>query len=148
MSVSLVILASTALVGAAPQSAAQDAHAKKEIVALEQELGRAMIHRDVAALQRIVGDDWICQSATGRSTKQSFISDVTHGKLVVSKFVLHDVHVRVFGDVAYLMGADDEESTYAGAKNSGTYNWLDVWVKRGGRWVSVATQITKAAPKG
>lgn len=147
MSVSLVILASTALVGAAPQSAAQDAQAK-EIIALEQELGRAMIHRDVAALQRIVGDDWICQSATGRSTKQSFISDVAHGKLVMKKFVLHDIHVRIFGKVAYLMAADDEISTYAGANNSGTYNWLDVWVKRNGRWVSVATQITKAAPNG
>jgi len=147
MSVSLVILASTALVGAAPQSAAQDAQAK-EIIALEQELGRAMIHRDVAALQRIVGDDWICQSATGRSTKQSFISDVAHGKLVMKKFVLHDIHVRIFGKVAYLMAADDEISTYAGANNSGTYNWLDVWVKRNGRWVSVATQITKAAPQG
>lgn len=147
MSVSLVILASTALVGAAPQSAAQDAQAK-EIIALEQELGRAMIHRDVAALQRIVGDDWICQSATGRSTKQSFISDVANGKLVMKKFVLHDIHIRIFGKVAYLMAADDEISTYAGANNSGTYNWLDVWVKRNGRWVSVATQITKAAPQG
>ena len=148
MSVSLAVLASTALVGATPQSAAQDAQAKKEIVALEQELGRAMIHRDVAALQRIVGDDWICQSATGRSTKQSFISDVAHGKLVMKKFVLHDIHVRIFGNVAYLMAADDEVSTYAGATNSGTYNWLDVWTKRNGRWVSVATQITKVAPKG
>ena len=145
MSVSLVILASTALVGAAPQS---DVQAKKEIIALEQELGRAMIHRDVAALQRIVGDDWICQSATGRSTKQSFISDVANGKLVMKKFVLHDIHIGIFGKVAYLMAADDEVSTYAGADNRGTYNWLDVWVRRNGRWESVATQITKVASRG
>ena len=148
MSVSLAMLASTALVAAGPQSTAADEQAKKEIVALEAELGHAMIHRDVAALQRIVGDDWICQSATGISGKQSFISDVAHRKLVVRRFVLHDIHVKIFGDTAYLMGADDEESSYAGVRNSGTYNWLDVWTKRNGHWVSVATQITKAAPKG
>ena len=147
MSIVLPILASTALTIGALETSAQDSEAaKKEIIALETELGRAMIHRDTAALKRIVADEWICQSATGVSTKASFISDVEQGKLVVAKFVLHDIRVRVFGDVAYLMGADDETSSYAGVDNSGTYNWLDVWTKRDGHWVSVATQITKATP--
>lgn len=147
MPISLAILASTALVAATPQSAARDEQAKKEIIALEAELGRAMIHHDIAALQRIVGDDWICQGATGVSSKRSFITDVAHRKLVVRRFVLHDIHVQLYGDTAYLMGADDEDSSYAGVRNSGTYNWLDVWTKRNGRWVSVATQITKAVSK-
>jgi len=120
MSISLAILASTALFAHVPQSAASDERARKEIVALEAELGRAMIHRDVAALQRIVGDDWVCQGATGISTKRSFISDVATGKLAVKRFVLHDIHVEIFGNVAYLMGADDEVSAYAGKDNSGT----------------------------
>ena len=136
----LSILASSALLASpAPANAAEG----RTIVALEASLGRAMIARDVKALHRIVGDDWLCQGASGISTKQSFIADVASGKLVVRKFALHDVHVRVFGNVAYLMAADDEESAYAGTNNSGTYNWLDVWQKRGGHWVSVATQITK-----
>jgi ketosteroid isomerase-like protein len=149
MSIVLPILAVTALSATALQISAQDSEAaKNEIIALETELGRAMIHRDTATLQRIVADEWICQGATGISTKASFISDVEQRKLVVTKFVLHDIRVRVFGDVAYLIGADDETSSYAGTDNSGTYNWLDVWTKRDGHWVSVATQITKAAPSG
>ena len=114
-----------------------------EIVSLERALGRAMVARDTRALARIVADDWLCQGASGISTKKSFIDDVATGKLVVRRFVLHDVHVRVMGNVAYLMAADDEDSAYGGTDNSGTYNWLDIWEKRGGRWVSVATQITK-----
>jgi ketosteroid isomerase-like protein len=141
-----LVFVATALAATTP-TAAQDAHAEQEIIALETELGRAMIHRDVAALERIVGDDWICQSATGVSDKKSFVGDVASGRLVVTQFVLHDIHVKVVGDTAYLMGADDEQSSYAGSNNSGTYNWLDVWTKRGGRWVSIATQITRAAPK-
>lgn len=117
------------------------------IVAQEQALGRAMIAHDVTTLSRIVGDEWLCQGATGISTKRDFLRDVADRKLVVRTFRLHDVHVRVLGDVAYLMAADDEHSSYAGTDNSGTYNWLDVWQKRGGQWVSVATQITRAAKR-
>ena len=148
MPISLALMIPAALAAASPQSAAEDARAEKEIIRLETELGRAMVDRDVASLRRIISDEWICQGATGVSTRESFLDDIARGKLVVRRFVLHDIRVRVFGNVAYLMGADDEDSAYAGTDNSGTYNWLDVWTKRNGRWVSVATQITKAAPKG
>jgi hypothetical protein len=49
----------------------------------------------------------------------------------------------VLGNVAFVQGFDDEESSYKGKPSNGTYNWLDVWEKRGGRWVSVATQLTR-----
>ena len=137
------ILACSASLAAPAHSATSARADEKAIIALEHELGRAMIKRDVAALSRIVGDDWVCQTASGVSGKAHFIGDIAKGKLVMKKFVLHDVHVRVFGDVAYLMAADDEVSSYAGVDGSGTYNWLDVWKKRNGRWVSVASQVTK-----
>jgi len=137
-----ILISSMMLASSAENTAGNKAEAAR-IVSLERALGRAMIARDTEALSRIVGDDWLCQGASGISTKKSFIDDVAAGKLVVRRFTLHDVHVRVMGNVAYLMAADDEESAYAGTDNSGTYNWLDVWQKQGGRWVSVATQITK-----
>jgi len=137
------ILASSMVLAPSAESVVGNKVDAARIVSLERALGRAMIARDTGALSRIVGDDWLCQGASGISTKKTFVDDVATGKLVVRRFVLHDVHVRVMGNVAYLMAADDEESAYAGTDNSGTYNWLDVWQKRGGRWVSVATQITK-----
>ena len=136
------VLACGAIV-AAPAQAAPDTPDAKAIVAQERELGRAMIARDVASLSRIVGEDWVCQGATGISDKAHFIADVAQRKLVMKSFALRDVHVRVFGDIAYLMATDDETSSYAGIDGSGTYNWLDVWQKRNGQRVSVATQITK-----
>jgi ketosteroid isomerase-like protein len=124
---------------------AQDlSSAADRILENERALGVAMIHRDVATLARLVADDWTIQSEGGSTgTKSGFIDDVRTGRLVVSSFKLHDMHVRVFGDVAVLQGADDEVSLYDGKTSNGTYNWLDVWVKRDGRWVSVATQLTR-----
>jgi ketosteroid isomerase-like protein len=117
---------------------------EKKIADFEAALGQAMIHRDIATLSNLVADDWTIQNDSGAmGTKGGFINDVKSGALVVTSFRLHDVHVRVLGNVAFVQGSDDEESSYKGKANSGTYNWLDVWVNRNGHWVSVATQLTK-----
>jgi len=116
------------------------------ILANEHALGVAMIKRDTPTLERLVADDWTQQDASGTlGTKASFLDAVKTGKLVVVKFKLHDLQVRVFGDVAVVQGFDDEATTYEGKSTSGTYNWMDVWINRDGRWVSVATQITRIA---
>jgi ketosteroid isomerase-like protein len=118
--------------------------AEKAINESEAALGVAMIHKDLATLDRLVGADWTIQSDSGTmGTKAGFLDDVRSGALVVTSFKLHDVHVRVLGDVAFVQGFDDEVSSYKGKDNSGTYNWLDVWQRRDGRWVSVATQLTR-----
>jgi ketosteroid isomerase-like protein len=114
----------------------------------EAALGEAMIHKDLATLDRLVGRDWTMQSDSGTmGTKAGFLNDVRSGALIVKSFKLHDVHVRVLGDVAFVQAFDDEVSSYKGKDNSGTYNWLDVWEKRDGRWVSVATQLTRVEIK-
>lgn len=128
---------------------AQDVSAtEKKIADLEAALGQAMIHRDVATLSKLVADDWTIQNSSGAmGTKAGFIEDVRSGTLVVRSFKLHDVHVRVLGNVAFVQGFDDEETSYKGAASKGTYNWLDVWEKRNGEWVSLATQLTKVDGK-
>ena len=119
-----------------------------KIAAFEADLGQAMIHKDIATLSNLVADDWTIQDASGSmGTKAGFINDVKSGKLVVTSFKIHDLHVRVLGNVAFVQAFDDETSSYEGKENSGTYNWLDVWVNRDGHWVSVATQLTKVEPK-
>jgi ketosteroid isomerase-like protein len=119
-----------------------------KIAGFETALGQAMIHKDIATLTNLVADDWTIQSSSGAmGTKDGFINDVKSGKLVVTSFKIHDVHVRVLGDVAFVQAFDDETSFYEGKENSGTYNWLDVWQKRDGHWVSVATQLTKVEPQ-
>jgi ketosteroid isomerase-like protein len=103
-----------------------------------------MIHKDVTTLSKLVDDDWAIQNNSGATNIQAgFINDVQSGALVVTSFKLHDLHVRVIGDVGFMQSLNDKKSSYKGKDNSGTYNWLDVSENRNGRWVSVATQLTK-----
>ena len=144
---SLSILAASLLLTCT--AIAKDATATEtKIAGFEADLGQAMIHKDIATLSALVGDDWTIQDKSGSmGTKAGFINDIKSGKLVVTSFKLHDLHVRVLGNVAYVQAFDDEISSYEGRESSGTYNWLDVWVNRDGRWVSVATQLTKVEPQ-
>jgi ketosteroid isomerase-like protein len=122
--------------------------AEKKIADSEAALGEAMIHKDFATLSNLVADDWTIQSSSGTTgTKAGFINDVKSGTLVVTRFQLHDVHIHVIGNMAFVQGADDEKSSYNGKESAGTYNWLDVWENRDGRWVSVATQLTRVEVK-
>lgn len=117
---------------------------EKEIMDIEAALGQAMIHRDTTTLSKFVADDWTIQNDSGvMGSKAGFIHDVKSGRLIITSFKLHDLHVHMLGNVAYVQGFDDEKSSYDGENNSGTYNWLDVFERRDGKWVSVATQLTK-----
>lgn len=121
---------------------------EKKVADLEAALGQAMIHKDVATLSKLVADDWTMQSSSGTmGTKAGFIGDVRSGTLVVRSFKIHDMHVRVLGNVAFVQAFDDEETSYKGVASKGTYNWLDVWEKRDGQWVSLVTQLTKVETK-
>jgi hypothetical protein len=55
--------------------------------------------------------------------------------------------VRIFGDVAVVTGSDDEKSSYKGKDTSGHYVWIDVFVKRKGKWQAVASQSTLVPAK-
>jgi ketosteroid isomerase-like protein len=140
----LLSLAALAVLAAAWLPAQNAPSAESLIRGYEEDLGTAMMQRDVSTLARLVGDDWTIQNESGvTGTREGFLGDVRSGRLVVKSFHLHDVHIRVFGDVAMVQGFDDEQTVYDGKPGSGTYNWMDVWVLRDGRWVSVATQLTR-----
>jgi hypothetical protein len=53
--------------------------------------------------------------------------------------------VKVLGSVAVVQGTNTEKSTSADGKDSsGKYAWMDVFVKRDGKWVVVRSQSTEA----
>ncbi len=137
------ILISISAIGAEETTASE-----KQIAQLEFDLGQAMIQRDISTLSKLVADEWTIQQDSDQlGTKAGFINDIQSRKLVVTRFNIHDLRIRVLGTVAVVQAFDDEDSFYDGKDGSGTYSWLDVWVQRQGQWVSIATQLTKVRQK-
>ena len=76
-------------------------------------------------------------------TRQSFVDDLMSPQLVIAPYVVEDFDVRLFGDTALLSGRTRMTGTYDGKPFASHYRYIDVYVKRGGRWQIVSVQISR-----
>jgi ketosteroid isomerase-like protein len=117
-------------------------NAEKEIMQLERDWGDALAKRDLVAVDRILGDDHIVITKDGSVlTKAQELAK--HGESADELFDFEPMKVRVFGDTAVVTGGHKEKSQYQGRDTSGHYRWMDVFVKRDGRWQAVASELTR-----
>jgi len=141
----LLIFASTGLVlaQAAPPAApaAKGPNTSQAIQQLERDWTNAMKNGETDKLNAILADDWMGISPVGeRTTKQAYIADVQSGANKAQSVEIGPMDVKVLGNVAVVQGSDTEKSTYKGKDTSGKYVWMDVFVKRGDKWVAVRSQ--------
>jgi ketosteroid isomerase-like protein len=137
-----------AIVAATLATASIAATPSDELIAREASWSRAMVAKDVAGLKDIIAPEWIGQNQSGKPlTRAEFLAGITSGEDKVSSMTNHDVHVRIIGDIALVQGMDTEVSTHKGVSSSGTYSWLDVFQKRAGKWVAIASQNTPVTAK-
>ena len=117
---------------------------KAELVKLEADWSKASVAKDAAAVGRILAPDWTGQNSSGKiETREKALADMKAGKDVATSMTNHDVRVRIVGDIAIVQGADDEKSSHEGKDTSGTYVWTDIFQKRAGHWVAIASQSTQ-----
>jgi ketosteroid isomerase-like protein len=109
---------------------------------LERDWGDALAKRDLVAVDRILGDDHIVITKDGSVlTKAKELAK--HGESADELFDFEPMKLRVFGDTAVVTGGHKEKSQYQGRDTSGHYRWMDVFVKRDGRWQAVASELTR-----
>jgi ketosteroid isomerase-like protein len=65
-----------------------------------------------------------------------------------SEFNIQNLHVRLYGDTGIVVG-EGRIKAHQGNSNllGGKFVWTDTFVKQGGRWKVVASQITPVLEK-
>lgn len=126
-----------------PKPASQGSSVADTIKQLEQDWADAMIAGDVSRLSQIVADDWIIISPGKTVTKASFLDSVKSGKNKLETCAFGPRDVMVLGNVAVLQGSVTETRIVNGQSSTFRVVYMDVWVKRGDRWVVVRSQATK-----
>jgi uncharacterized protein (TIGR02246 family) len=101
---------------------------------------------DADKVSEILADDWIGIGYDGvRETKKKHLAEMKSGTAKLESFEFGPMDVKVLGSVAVVQGSNTEKSTTADGKDSsGKYAWMDVFVKRDGRWVIVRSQSTES----
>jgi ketosteroid isomerase-like protein len=106
----------------------------------EQEVGDAMVARDIDKLSQTYADDWATVDSSGKIfTKESLLSDFKSGKHKLVSFENGPMDVQVLGDVAVVQASVNEKRIHDGKDISGQFVFMDLLKKRAGKWVIVRT---------
>ena len=136
------VLSAAVTVQAQQTKTNSDAAISETLQAMEHDWLNAEKNHDTAAFEKLVADDWIAISPDGKSqTKAERSAEIKTAHTVSA--TLGDMKVRVFGDAAVVTGTDDEITMTDGKKSSDHYVWTDVFVKRNGKWLAVASQTAQ-----
>ncbi len=116
----------------------------QEVLAIERQRFAAQVRKDIAFLNRVLGDDLIYTHSSGTvDTKASFIESIASGRLDYREATPERLDARLFGDVAVLTGMARIRVQVKDHMLALNIRFLDVYVKRPSGWQMVAWQATK-----
>ena len=122
----------------AAEAPAQDSGEVETLKRIGQQMGDAMIARDIDALDRIFADDWAPGGTSGKKvTKESMLQAFKSGTDTLESFVLGPMDVLVLGNIASVKGSVTEKRHRDGKDVSGEFLYMDLLEKRAGTWVVI-----------
>ena len=115
-----------------------------DLLSASKEYDEAQLTNDGAALERLLGDDLLLISGSGKvQSKAEFIRDSTAPGFKLEPFtILEPVH-KVMGNTAILGGVVTLKGTDEGKPFAQRLRFSDFWQKRNGRWQVVYVQVTR-----
>jgi uncharacterized protein (TIGR02246 family) len=116
-----------------------------ELKALEQQWIDAYMKSDAAFVKNLEADDYALIESDGTvTTKAQDVKATTDKTFVLKSATFSDMKVRMIGDNGAVVTAMLKMSgTEDGKAFSGDYRGTDVFEKKSGKWMAVASQLTK-----
>lgn len=118
----------------------QTSTAEAQVLKAEEERDDALVQMDLEALDRLYAHEYLAMGNTGRvRTKLEVLADFRDQPLNYESRDTRDVIVRLYGDTAVVTGL-----LLAKVRDGRTAErrFVNVWVKRNGRWQLVVHQST------
>jgi len=118
---------------------------EQEILKLFEDGDRALIAADLDALARIFADDYIQYDEFGEAhTRQEVLNNLKSGAIRYLSMVSTGRRIRLLSaDVAIVHGSEEDDVEQGGQRFPVSYVYMDVVVKRDGRWQIVGSQLVK-----
>ena len=119
---------------------------KQQLLQLFEDGDRALVAADLAELSRIFADDYIQYDESGKSfTKQDVINNLKSGAIRYVAMISIGRRIRLLNEnVAIVHGSESDEVEQNGRRFPVRYVYMDVVVKRDGKWQIVASQLAKS----
>jgi hypothetical protein len=126
-------------------SASTPAEVDPELVKVFEKYNQhAYLQSDVEALDSVLADDWLLTTADGQHKyKAEQLREVEKGFLKVYQCDVSDVNYRVYGETAVVTGRRMNKVIFNKEDVSALTHFTQVYVKKGGNWRCVNTQVTR-----
>ena len=108
-----------------------------------------MIRNDQVALDAILADEFVYHQPSGAIVpKAQYMANLKSGDVKINSAVRANVTIKVYGDTATAMGDTKVDVVLKGEQKKVHLRYLNVWLKRDGRWQLTARQSAYVpAPK-
>jgi hypothetical protein len=122
----------------APALSAGAESTDQAITNLENQWVGAIVKKDTATIDRLLADDFSGTTDDQIYSKADAIEDVKTG--THESLELDNMKVRLFGDTTAVVTMGQTEKSRHGDKDfSGHYLFTDVWARKNGQWIAVAS---------
>ena len=122
-----------AIASPADESTASD---QQELLKLYDDFAEAQTKHDAAFFEQNEAEDFILFESYGRRLSRAEDIELLRTLDPATNYTSEDVHVQLYNDAAIVTGR--MRATYS-TGNSHSWPWIDVCVKRGGRWQILST---------
>ena len=145
------------LIAAAPLTFGQatgkstNSKAEQEVLKTQDEVLRAMIEHDMAAIDRLYTDNYIFSSTTGGSVSKTQLIEVfkrmkANGASYLS-WTRSEMKIALYGDTAVTNNRFEIKTRNGkGEENTLNHRYTCTWVKQKGRWMLAAAQAAEIKP--
>jgi ketosteroid isomerase-like protein len=119
--------------------------AKRQVEALEEQWRQAQLVGDIAAMDKLLSDDYIGITMTGQvNTKTQQLDRMRMHKIAITKLDLGDRQVKLIGSIAIVTSRAEVEGTNEGAPVKGTYRYTRVYQRLPtGAWKITSFEATR-----
>jgi ketosteroid isomerase-like protein len=121
-----------------------DTSDEHQIIKLFEDGDRALMGADIRQIERIYAEDYVQSNESGAlSTRADLIRNLTSAAIRFFSMKSTGREVRILGDFAIVHGSEEDELEQDGQRSSLRYVYMDVVVKRSGRWQIVGSQLAR-----
>jgi hypothetical protein len=125
------------------QRAARLEMAHDELATLERETAHAYQQRNVTFFRRVYSDDFLGVGPSGTlMDKTAFLNSVQTSSVLYSSFVVSDIHVRIYKEVAVVTSTWNAIAVHEGHSVGQQFRVTHVYVYGQHGWQAISSQTT------
>ena len=141
--IGVALFATAALAGAARDARAQPA-VERELIQLERDWDAAFFRNETAFIDRVLAPEFVATYPDGsRGDRAKELANAAAFNQQIDSSTLDEFNVQVYGETAIVWFRRRLVGPSKGVQLEVVHRYLDVFVRRDGRWLCVATQSVR-----